>query len=54
VHLVCRECEEVQELPADALGDFAAQLLEQQGFDLDIGHTSLFGTCAACQASTTP
>ncbi len=54
VHLVCRECEGVQELPAAALGDFAGQLLEQQGFHLDIGHTSLFGTCAACLASTTP
>ena len=48
VHLVCRECADVQEVPGDALGDLAAQLLAQQGFRLDIGHTTLFGTCAAC------
>ena len=50
-HLVCRECAGVQELPADAVGDLASHLLEQQGFRVDIGHTALFGTCATCLAS---
>ena len=52
VHLVCRECSDVQEVPVDALAGFASQLLQQQGFHLDIGHTSLFGTCAACSGTT--
>ena len=48
VHLVCRDCAAVQELPAEVVGDLASRLLEQQGFRLDIGHDALFGTCAAC------
>lgn len=50
VHLVCRDCATVQELPADVAGDLASRLLKQQGFRLDIGHAALFGTCAACAA----
>lgn len=48
VHLVCRDCGAVQELPAEGVGDLAARLLEQQGFTVDIGHTALFGRCRAC------
>lgn len=50
VHLVCRDCATVQELPDDVAGDLASRLLKQQGFRLDIGHAALFGTCAACAA----
>lgn len=47
VHLVCRDCAAVSELAAEAVGDLAALLTEQQGFVLDIGHAALFGRCAA-------
>lgn len=54
VHLVCRDCGGVTELPAQAAGDLASRLLAEKGFDLDIGHAALFGTCAACrQGSST-
>lgn len=48
VHLVCRRCGGVQELPADKIDDLAARLLQEHRFVLDVGHAALFGTCAAC------
>ncbi len=48
VHLVCRDCAGVQELPAELVGDLAVRLAQQQGFVVDIGHTALFGRCATC------
>ena len=54
VHLVCRDCAAVQELPADDVDDLAKRLLQEHGFVLDIGHAALFGTCAACQGEASP
>lgn len=51
VHLVCRDCGDVQELPAQLVGDLAVRLLGQQGFAVDIGHTALFGRCRACSGA---
>jgi Fur family transcriptional regulator, ferric uptake regulator len=48
VHLVCRECGHVAELPSEDLAGLAGALLAEQGFRLDIGHVALFGTCRAC------
>ena len=54
VHLVCRECGQVEEAPRAVLGDVSERLLASQGFRLDVGHFALFGTCAACDDPTTP
>lgn len=51
VHLVCRECAAVLELPPEVMGDLAVRLTEQHGFALDVGHTALFGICATCAAA---
>ena len=48
VHLVCRNCERVEELPQAALGALAEQLRREQGFRMDIGHVALFGICGRC------
>jgi Fur family transcriptional regulator, ferric uptake regulator len=48
VHMVCRNCEMVQELDTAELAPLAARLDEQYGFRLDIGHVSLFGVCRGC------
>lgn len=48
VHLVCRNCEMVQEMDPSELGPLAARLDEQYGFRLDVGHVALFGTCRGC------
>jgi Fur family transcriptional regulator, ferric uptake regulator len=48
VHLVCRRCGPVQELPVASVGDLAARLGAQHGFTVDIGHAAMFGRCARC------
>lgn len=50
VHVVCRGCGAVQELPVGLLDDVAKRL-SQRGFALDAGHAALFGRCAACAAA---
>lgn len=48
VHLVCRLCGGIQELPPELLQPLASTLREQRGFLVDIGHVALFGRCGAC------
>jgi Fur family transcriptional regulator, ferric uptake regulator len=48
VHLVCHTCGRLQELPARVLGDLALVLARERGFQLDLGHAALFGTCQEC------
>jgi Fur family ferric uptake transcriptional regulator len=51
IHLVCRECRAVDDVPATMLADLAARLRDSHGFSVDVGHVALFGVCAACRAS---
>ena len=51
VHLVCRACGGVSELPSGFLAPLAESLDRERGFLLDIGHVALFGVCVACGAS---
>jgi len=48
VHLVCRGCEQVDDVSVDVLDAMARTLAEQKGFQVDRGHVALFGLCAAC------
>lgn len=48
VHLVCRKCQAVQEVPSAMLTDLATTLDAQRGFLIDLGHVALFGVCAGC------
>lgn len=54
VHLFCRECSRVLELPAGELQPLAARLLERDGFELDVGHMALTGRCPSCRAPKLP
>jgi Fur family ferric uptake transcriptional regulator len=49
-HLVCRQCGGVQEVPVGMLDELAAKLEGERGFMVDVGHVSLFGLCAECEA----
>jgi Fur family ferric uptake transcriptional regulator len=51
VHLVCRVCEAIGEVPPDAVGDLVARLLAQEGFVADVGHLAIFGLCRSCAAA---
>ena len=48
VHLVCRDCSVVDEVPPDALMDVVQRLRDERGFEVDVGHFAVFGRCAAC------
>ena len=48
VHLVCRKCQTIEEVPGAMLDEFSAMLARERGFRLDVGHVALFGECRAC------
>ncbi len=50
VHLLCRRCDRVIELPDTYLGDLSDRLATDHGFALEPRHFALLGTCAACSA----
>src|SRR5215472_11038835 len=51
-HLVCRVCGTITELdPATAaVGSLVAALDDEYGFEVDVGHLTVFGLCARCRA----
>jgi Fur family ferric uptake transcriptional regulator len=48
VHLVCRECGKVTEVSTEEVEPFTGMLAERHGFATDVGHLTVFGTCADC------
>lgn len=54
VHLVCRLCGGVSEVPPEMLGPLAEALAQEKGFAVDIGHVALFGTCRGCTGCEDP
>lgn len=48
VHLVCRGCDGVQEVSAELVSDVVATLAADEGFVVDVGHSTLFGRCRKC------
>jgi Fur family ferric uptake transcriptional regulator len=48
IHLVCRDCGTVEDVDPVSLEPFVAELREQRGFRVDVGHIALFGRCASC------
>lgn len=50
VHLVCRGCGAVLELPDDALVDLTAQIEGSTGFVIEPSHFAINGRCADCAA----
>jgi Fur family ferric uptake transcriptional regulator len=51
VHLVCRSCHHVDDVPGTMLDQLSAGLSAARGFTVDVGHVALFGVCAACAAN---
>jgi Fur family ferric uptake transcriptional regulator len=49
-HLVCRGCGTVTEMDDDVARRFTDDIGRVHGFDVDFGHLSVFGRCAACVA----
>jgi Fur family ferric uptake transcriptional regulator len=51
VHLVCRSCGEIEEADTHLVADAVSKLRSERGFQVDIGHFALFGTCRQCADS---
>lgn len=50
-HLVCRSCGEIDQVDTMLLEPLAETLHAQRGFDVDIRHVALFGTCGNCASA---
>jgi Fur family ferric uptake transcriptional regulator len=48
VHLVCRDCDVVEEAPAELVAGVVSRLAAEKGFSVDVSHFALFGRCRAC------
>ena len=49
VHLVCRGCGDVIEAAPEVFEGMVARLDKEHGFDVDLGHLTVFGTCRKCR-----
>ena len=49
VHLVCRGCREVIDARPEEFDELSRRLLDEHGFEADIGHLTVFGRCARCR-----
>ena len=50
VHLVCRDCGDVQEASPDVVAPVVERLGSTHGFSVDVGHFAVFGRCRRCSA----
>ena len=54
VHLVCRSCGGVDEVPPSVVAPLVAELAATRGFAADVGHFAVFGRCRDCVAAQPP
>lgn len=52
VHLVCRDCSSVTEVPTETVDDLVRRLVDEHGFRPDVRHLAIFGTCRDCTATS--
>ena len=48
-HTVCRSCGDVAEVPVSVLDAFTEGLDAEAGFEVDVAHLTVFGTCGRCR-----
>lgn len=51
LHLVCRDCAAVAEVDVAIAEPLVDRLRAEQGFDTDVQHFAIFGTCRTCVAA---
>ncbi len=49
VHLVCRGCGAITQLDPAGVSSLVRALDDEYGFETDVGHLTVFGTCAQCR-----
>ncbi|MFQ6171480.1 Fur family transcriptional regulator [Oryzobacter sp. R7] len=52
LHLVCRGCGWVGEVPLDVADELVSRVDERLGFAADISHAAVHGLCRTCREST--
>ena len=52
VHLVCRDCDAVEEASVELVAAVVDRLSQEMGFVVDVGHFALFGRCRLCTAAS--
>ncbi len=50
-HLICQGCEGVALLDQELLQSLGDRILETYGFEVDIDHLAVFGSCSSCRES---
>ena len=50
-HLICRRCGQVASLDEEHLDALSTALKRDTGFQADLDHIAIFGTCATCAAA---
>jgi Fur family ferric uptake transcriptional regulator len=50
-HLVCRECGAITQVDPAVMGALVGTLDTEYGFETDLGHLTVFGTCAKCRGA---
>lgn len=51
VHLVCRSCKGVADVAPEVVEPMVTRLKEEQGFETDVAHLTVFGLCRDCAAA---
>lgn len=51
IHLVCRGCGAIIQLDPAAVSSLVQTLDADHGFEVDVGHLTVFGTCRQCRSS---
>ncbi|RCV51084.1 Fur family transcriptional regulator [Marinitenerispora sediminis] len=50
LHIVCRGCGEVRDVPLEVAAGLVGALRSGLGFEADVRHLTVFGACAGCRA----
>ena len=49
-HLVCRKCGKVEDIDVSVVNRLQDDIRVRYGFEAELEHIALFGTCAACRS----
>ena len=50
-HIVCRKCQRVVSVDPEVDASFEERLRTEMGFEADLGHLVVFGSCVECESS---
>jgi Fur family ferric uptake transcriptional regulator len=53
IHVVCHSCGAVVDAPAGLVDPLARRLQDEQGFEVDTAHFTVFGRCRTCAGEQT-